>query len=371
MTLQIGLDVTALEGDQRTRGMGRVAQAYFEQLSQESEIELVPYSRGDFPRLNSNGKYGWTDELFDPLKLAWFLRKDPPDLVQILDPMKVPSFSSVPVITMVHDLIPYLYRERYQTSIWSWFLHWRMKRQIARSGYIITPSRCTADDLTMLFEIDQEKIEPVYHGINHDRFYPREADEVEEVRERYHIQTPFVLMVADLRQYDPRKKLEDVVEAWDDQLLSGVDLVVVGQQGEYSQRLRDRWTGPDRELVMPGFVNDDELASLYTGAEMLLFPSRYEGFGFPVIESMACGTVPVARGVGSVEEIVGDRGILLGEDQFQDRLMDVVSDHLEDRSKREQCIQHAQQFTWKKTIDKLIPLYRALANGMVPNRAED
>lgn len=358
MSLKLGLELTALETDHRTRGIGRVAQAYFETLSRDDRVELVPYTRGDFPTSEPNGSDNWSNELIDPFRVSWFQRQEEPDLLQILDPMKVPSFSSVPVVTMVHDLIPYLYRERYQTNLWSRFLHWRMKRQVHGSDFIITPSKCTADDLTMLFEMDEAQIEPIYHGIDHERFYPRGASTIEPVLEQYDVEPPYFLMVADLRHYDPRKKLGDVVKAWDHDLLNGAQLVVVGKQGEYSRRLRDQWDGVDDDLVFPGFVNDAELAAFYSGARMLVFPSRYEGFGFPVIESMACGTKPVVRGVGSVEEIAGDAAEVLGEDQFTDRLMDVLADHVSDTGVDQPSVSHAEQFTWERTIDQLLEVYR-------------
>jgi glycosyltransferase involved in cell wall biosynthesis len=358
LTVKLGLELTALETDHRTRGIGRVAQAYFEHLSQDDRVNLVPYTLGDFPTSQPNGSDDWTDQLIDPMRVGLFQRREQPDLLQVIDPMKVPSFGGGPVITMVHDLIPYLYRERYQTNLWSRFLHWRMKRQVRRSDFIITPSRCTADDLTMLFEVERDQIETIYHGIDHDRFFPRDPEVVDAVLERYDVERPYFLMVSDLRHYDPRKKLGDVIRGWDPDKMAEVDLVVLGKRGEYSDRLREEWTGAQSHLVCPGFVNDDELAAFYTGARSLLFPSRYEGFGFPVIESMACGTRPVVRGVGSVEEIAGDAAVVLGEDRYVDQLMDVLSSRLEGPPRDEECVTHAESFTWGSTIDQLIDCYQ-------------
>jgi len=360
VSFRLGLELTALESNHRTRGIGRVAQAYLEKLSELNDVELIPYTKGDFPTAEPNGAEDWSQQLFDPLKVSWFIRKENPDLLHIIDPMKVPSIFGCPVVTMVQDLIPYLYSERYQTNLWSRFLHWRMKRQILRSNLIVTPSACTSDDLSMLFDVDEDRVRCIYHGIDHDRFYPRDRDAVESVLDRYDVRKPYFLMVADLRHFDPRKKLGEVIEAWDHERLSDVNLVIVGKRGEYSKRLRSTWSGRDSDLIFPGFINDDELACFYSGARLLIFPSRYEGFGFPVIESMACGTMPVVKGVGSVEEIAGNEAIVLEENTFSEQLTEVLDEYINHSPSEESCVKHAAQFTWDRAIGQLKQAYESI-----------
>ncbi len=357
--VNLGLELTSLHTEHRTRGFGRVAQAYLERLSERDEFEIIPYTSADFPR--RNGEDGaWKNKLWERWRLAWSYYRQEPDLIQIIDPMKVPPFSSVPVVTMVHDLIPYIYRERYQPDLLSWYLHWRMKGQIKKSAGIITPSRSTADDLVMMFDIPAEQIEQIPHGIDHERFYPRSDEEIVELCEKYELNLPYFIMVADLSTYKPHKGLESVVKKWTDEALANVSLVVVGEDGKYSDRLRQAWPVTQDRLLLPGYVDDAELAAFYTGASGLIFPSRYEGFGFPVLEAMACGTRPLVRNVGSLKEIVDTEAICLEDNEFDSRLVEALEVLLDNKAKDTDCISHAQQFTWEKTTSKLKDYYRQL-----------
>ncbi|MGM0380634.1 MAG: glycosyltransferase family 4 protein [bacterium] len=355
--LKVGLDLTPLHSDLRTGSAGRVAQAYFEWFTANSGFEVVPYSRGDFPRTDGDGSEEWKNKLWDRWRIAWEFRGADLDVLQIVDPRRVPPFSNSPVVTLVHDLIPYLYRERYQADLFDRYLFWRMKRQIVNSDFIVTPSRSTAKDLQMSFGLQKEKVKPVYHGIDQRRFYPRSEEKVEEVCNQLDISAPYFLVVADLSQYDPIKNLEEIIENWDYRILSEIQLVFAGKKGEYSQRLEELWEGKKNNLVFTGYIDDEQLAGLYSGAQLLLFPSRYEGFGFSVLEAMACGTKPVVREVGALKEISGSPAIKLDDNEYPDQLMDVLTDALGDFRIDEDCVKHAEKFNWQKTVDKLEKIY--------------
>lgn len=357
---RIGLELTALHTSHRTRGAGRVAQAYLEGLSAHPDFDILPYSRGDFPSEKGAKKEEWSDRLWDRWRLIWAYKRMDLDLIQIIDPMKTPPFSSVPVVGMVHDLIPYHYRERYQTDILERYLYWRMKRQIKSSDKIITPSRSTADDLVMSFGMDKKNIETIHHGIDHQRFYPRTSEEIQTVCDEYDIDRPYFLMVADLSSFDPCKNLEEVVENWDHRLFSDIPLVIAGKKGEYSDILQGKWQGRDDLLIFTDYVNDGELACLYSGARLLLFPSRHEGFGFPILEAMACGTRPVVRDVGSIREIVDAAAFRLEDNEYAQQFQEIIAEEIKGPQIDESCVKHAKKFTWKKAITQAASLYKEL-----------
>ncbi len=355
--IHVGLDLTPLQGELRTGAAGRVTQAYFEWFTANPNFMVEPYSNGDFPRVNGDGSDEWRDKLLDRWRLAWNYKNTNIDILQIIDPRRVPPFSAVPIVTLVHDLIPYLYRERYQESMFDRYIYWRMKRQILNSDVIVTPSRSTAKDLQMSFGLDREIIHPIYHGIDHRRFYPRSEKEVENITEKLGITGPYFLMVGDLSRYDPIKNLEEVIENWDNRVLSEVQLVVAGQRGEYSSLLKEKWEGKEENLVLPGYVDDNQLAGLYSGAQLLLFPSRYEGFGFSVLEAMACGTRPVVRDVGAMKEISAAAAIRLDDNRYSEQLMEVVTDAVGDTGVVEDCVKQAKKFSWEDTTRQMETLY--------------
>ncbi|GEM_PF-5132053 len=356
--IKLGLELTTLHTAHRTRGFGRVAQAYFEELSRRPEIEVAPYSTDEFPRSTGTRDDQWKDQLWDRWRLAWSYRTQEIDLLQIIDPMKVPPFSSAPVVTMVHDLIPYIYRERYQPNLFVQYLYWRMKRQIKSSAGVVTPSHSTAEDLAMMFAINEDRIQPIPHGIDRKRFYPRAETEIKELCQKYRLRRPYFLMVADLSKYDPRKSLEPVITRWDVEKLQEVSLVVAGKQGEYSEQLKRKWPGRRNQLIFPGYVDDNELAGLYSGASGLIFPSRYEGFGFPVLEAMACGTRPVVRTIGSVKEIIDGHAIQLEDSYFEEELVDALLELKYESDTDEKLVTHTKKYSWEKTIERLLEYYK-------------
>lgn len=158
--------------------------------------------------------------------------------------------------------------------------------------------------------------------------------------------------------------------------------VLVDSYLEYSEQrniLNDLvllWNNPPQELKKKveerGLMNrvhfltnvsDEDLALLYNGATALFFPSAYEGFGLPVLESMACGTLPVICGNSSLSEVGGDAAIYLEERRLKESMRDVMK-QLEDvemlDNYRQKCIDQADKFSWDETAKQYIRLYKQM-----------
>jgi len=120
-----------------------------------------------------------------------------------------------------------------------------------------------------------------------------------------------------------------------------------------------------KDIKFTGFVTDDDLMDLYSCAEMLVFPALYEGFGLPVLESMACGT-PVACGdVSSLPEVGGDAVSYFSPDS--DSMCDAIRRVLEDTDYRQRCvtrgIERSRQFTWEATAKETFQTLQSVAQG--------
>jgi len=116
-----------------------------------------------------------------------------------------------------------------------------------------------------------------------------------------------------------------------------------------------------RDLVhLIGFVDDEDVAGLYSGAECVVFPSLYEGFGFPVIEGMACGTPVITSNVSSLPEVAGDAAIMVDPYDI-DAITDAIQRVLDDNTLRDRMIQagfeQASKFTWEKSARQLHEIY--------------
>ena len=146
---------------------------------------------------------------------------------------------------------------------------------------------------------------------------------------------------------EPRKNLARAVLAAE---RAGVELRVVGPPG---------WGGVDIDTV--GFVDDDELARLYRGAECLVYPSLYEGFGLPVLEAMACGIPVVTSATGATAEVAGDAAVLV-DPLDVDAIAAGIREAIERREElRAAGLERASQFTWENAARQTVEVYREAA----------
>jgi alpha-1,3-rhamnosyl/mannosyltransferase len=196
---------------------------------------------------------------------------------------------------------------------------------------IFTNSAFTADDVTATLGFPRERIVVAHPGIGAE-FRPE--GEVADLG------APYALTVATL---EPRKNLGTLVQAW--QLLgdTGVVLAVVGGEGWGEQPQLDR-----PGVVRLGRVDDDELARLYRGAAVVVYPSRYEGFGMPITEAMAAGAPVVASAHASMDEACGDAA-LRADPESAEAFADAVRQALKRRDElRWKGFAHADGFSWRR-----------------------
>ena len=244
-----------------------------------------------------------------------------------------PRGARVPTVLTVHDLAILRFPEAFPR----WHrLYGRagLARVLRAADAIIAVSEFTKQQTIELIGVPEERIRVIPNGV--DSVFgvdgPRADGE-------------YVLAVATL---EPRKNLANAVEA---ARLAGVELRVVGARG---------WGGVD----VPGWVGeipDPELAALYRGARCVLYPSIYEGFGLPVLEAMACGT-PVVTSRGAVmEEIAGGAAVLV--DPFDPS--SIANGIATAEASRDKLVPlgftRAHGFTWKRTADAVVALWRELA----------
>jgi alpha-1,3-rhamnosyl/mannosyltransferase len=170
---------------------------------------------------------------------------------------------------------------------------------------------------------------------------------------------PYLLAVGTLQ---PRKNLEAALAAFERLHAGGLEhrLVVAGARGWRDEELvaRLRASPAAARIDLAGRVDDAALVALYRGAACLLFPSRAEGFGFPPLEAMACGTPVVAAAAGSLPEVVGDAAPLVPPEDHA-ALADAVARVLADpEAWRARGLAHAAGFTWARCAEQTVAAYR-------------
>lgn len=256
----------------------------------------------------------WFDrmtERFDLPRIEWFVRFDllfAPNFVP-------PSTRTRSLVVTIHDLAFRLHPETAPQST-RWWLS-RVERTLERATRIIAVSEATKRDLLELYGVSNERVAVIPNGVDGRAFHPPSPEDVARVRRRFGIAGPYLLFLGGI---EPRKNLPALVRAFA-QLPPDVRpaLVLAGGSVEWNTEGRDALEGALRELpwqigeriVLTGYVTEVEKVALLGGAESLVYPSLYEGFGLPVLEAMACGTPVVTSDAPALAEVGGDAALLV------------------------------------------------------------
>lgn len=274
-----------------------------------------------------------------------------------------PRLRDTPLVLTLHDLI---YRRFPESVPWGYrtFMHAVQPRIARESERVIVPSRYVAQEVMEQLDVREDRVRVVYEGAGQN-FRPVEnAEQIDSVRQRYAIRTPYIIAVA--RGY-PHKNIAGLLRAFD--LLRhehpDVALVLVGDRyrAGASLELLARELSLTSAVIWTGFVSMSELRALYSGAVAFAFPSLSEGFGLPPLEAMACGTPVVASNRTAIPEVVGDAGLLVDAtdaEEFAAALGRVVGDgnlraNLKDRGQA-----RAATFTWRRCAAETVDVYREL-----------
>jgi glycosyltransferase involved in cell wall biosynthesis len=272
-----------------------------------------------------------------------------------------PLWSRIPVVVTIHD-VSY---ERHP----EWYPYQRdglrrmfYRRSARAAAHVITDSAFSASEIVAAYGIAREQITVAPLGVS-DAFAP--ADHASDPLPAG-IMSPFLLHVGDLHE---RRNLRIVVEALLDLKARGqlypVSLVLAGVDRGLGDHLRARLQNEGSDLVVClDEVTDAQLVTLYRKAVALIYPSRYEGFGLPVLEAMASGTPVIASTAASIPEVLGDAGILVDPDDLQGwaNAIYAILERRELRAKmRAAGLARAKAFTWARTASLTLDVYRQVA----------
>lgn len=280
----------------------------------------------------------------------------------------LPYLPATPTVLTVHDLI----FERYpQHHTWrnTLYLRTAMPRYVAAATAIIAVSQHTKADLIELYGADPAKIHVVYEGIDAD-FAPAPAAATARVCARYSPERPYLLMVGTL---EPRKNHAAALHALARLKAQGFPhrLLIAGGQGWLFapiQQLVDQ-LGLAGDVTFTGYVPLADLPPLYSGAACVLLPSLYEGFGFPVLEAMACAAPVVCSNVSSLPEVAGSAALLVppaDAHALADAVALVLAQPALAAELRARGLRQAARFRWDKCAAETVAVYRSLVPAKTP-----
>ncbi len=302
----------------------------------------------------------------------WYFRYPKLDrLIGGVDVFFVPNMNFVAVSrktqlwVTVHDLSFELFPETFswKQRLWHYCVH--LRGLLKRADRIIAVSRSTANDIVEQYRISPEKIEIVPSGISERyQLLDRNALELLEVQKKYQLPYRFILSLSTL---EPRKNLLSLLRAYEVFHQNAVgdllkyDLVIAGVPGwKCEEFLRAARTSPVRHHIhLLGFVDEHDKPALYNLASVFVYPSFYEGFGFPPLEALACGVPVIASHAASLPEIVAEAGILIDPyrpDEIREALYQVLSDKRYSILLKEKTIKRAGVFSWQYAANRFNPL---------------
>ena len=265
-------------------------------------------------------------------------------------------------VVTVHDLAFLKYPEQITGKRYQ-YLRRMIESSVKRSDLVLTPSKSTRSDVINLFGAAPELVVATPLGVD-PRFRPATPDEMTSVVRKYGVVHPYILSVGTL---EPRKNLPMLIRSFAalrDEIPH--DLVLAGPAGwlmeEIERTIADSWI--QERIRRIGFVEDADLAALYSGADVVAIPSLYEGFGLPVLEAMASGAPVLTSNVSSLPEIAGDAGILVDPTNLEsvvDGLRRVLGSEDLRRQMRAAGPAQAAQFTWARTAAETLVAYRSVA----------
>ena len=307
----------------------------------------------------------WTNWYLPPL-----LRQHKIDVYHGVCNFELPIRKVCRYVVTIHDLVPLFFPELVPKKHLLFFRLF-MKRVAHTADLIITDSEHSKRDIMQYLKVAQDKIRVIYLG--YDQRYQRVQDQrrIADVLARYGIRQPYLLFVGVI---EPKKNLERLVEAYT--LLQkacpavrhahrpqDIQLVIAGGEGWFSERLyrKVRNSGLTQQIVFPGFIPDNDLPVLYSGAELFVFPSLYEGFGLPVLEAMSCGVPVVTSNVSSLPEIAGEAGVLVDPhhpEAIVRGIATVLSNRQLQEQMREKGYRQAQKFSWQRTAEATYHVYQ-------------
>jgi len=369
--MKIGMDVSFISGEKS--GIERYAASLVNGLAKidcKNDYFLYTYrrTRSDLAANKTNftfrvsEKYFFYTALWVKFYLPVTAKRDKVDILHC--PCYIaPVTDSFRVVITIHDMASWIFPENFPLKhrmVYSLLVP-SSARKAAR---IIAVSESTKRDIVKFFRIPEEKIEVIYEGVSEIYKPVKDENLLKGTRRKYDIppSSPYILCVGTL---EPRKNVARLIESFVYLKADGKikqKLVIAGGKGWlYDDIFRTVEKFKVREeVIFTGCVPEGDLPSLYSGADLFVYPSLYEGFGLPPLEAMACGAPVVSSDVSSLPEVVGDAGILVNpyeKEELAKSIYEVINNPELKKKMISKGIERAKKFSWQTAARKTLALY--------------
>lgn len=276
-----------------------------------------------------------------------------------------PRLKNTKTILTVHDLRLYRFPETYEFFRYH-FLKNRVKNSIKRAEHIISISEFTKTEIEELCGVRPEKITVIPEAINLERFSSKDLQDPIDLPSVLG-ENPFILSVGHM---EPRKNYNRLIDAYqkvkEKEGLKDLKLVIVGKKDHsYSNTLQK--IAETEGVHYLNFVTGNDLMWLYKNARLFVFPSYYEGFGFPPLEAASLGTISAVSNVSSIPEVCGEAAFYFNpydEKEIANVIYRALTDTEEITKKQKGLAQHLAKFSWETNAKETIKIYTSVSQDL-------
>jgi glycosyltransferase involved in cell wall biosynthesis len=314
----------------------------------------------------------------EQIELPRILRRYQVDLLHsphFLLPLFLPMVRPCPAVATIHDVIYLACSQDLPSRAGRLYYRAMMKASSRLATRIITDSLHSRDEIVRYLHADPGKIEVIYPGVDPGFHCVTDSAQLNAVRSKYGLDRDFILCVG---IYKPRKNHAGLFRAFQRVRQNGgnAQLVIAGPMAEGEPMLRRLAVelGIAEHVVFTGFVDEPDLRALYSAARVCACPSFYEGFGFTVLEAMACGAPVVCSSATSLPEVAGQAALYFDPHNFDphnpeeiaSQLLRVLSDETLRTSLIERGTQNLQRFNWADTARQTLAVYYSALEMPLP-----
>lgn len=328
--------------------VNRDNEQFFKTNNKHFQIIILPdYTRKKLLRI-----------VWEQFRLPKLLKKMNIDLLHspgFVAPLKMSAKS----VVTVHDMTFFSHPECH-TRFKRLYFQNMIPKSIASADAVIADSENTTQEICKYLHTPKEKITTVHLGVGEHFKQINRRKAKEYLKTKYHINNRFILFVGTI---EPRKNVQTLVDAFLQIKDPKLKLVIVGNKGwNVAELFKVITESPIKEqIILPGYVTDEDLVKFYNAAEVFVYPSLYEGFGIPIIEAMACGCPVITSNVSSMPEVAGTAALLVDPNNANE-IKNAVQKILKNKELRELLIKdgikQAKKFSWKKTAQATLAVYK-------------
>jgi glycosyltransferase involved in cell wall biosynthesis len=369
--LVAAIDASALADGRRFAGIGRYAEELIAALrALAGRVDVHVAAPRGHPRSN---RWSYRYARGQP-PLARLVRRVAPDVVHCLASEAALCFRPARQIVTVHDVVPWT--DPTPKSVDARAYLQLQRAMVRRAGAVIVPGEVVVDEVASVLGVPADRITAIEHGVA-AAFSAAPAADDAAIRAEAGVESGrYAIWVGSLHGLDPRKGLDVLFDAFSSLAPASRPLLaLVGKHGQGSQWARERAAGAGIELVLPGYVEDSRLAALYRGAVAAVVPSRYEGFGLPALEAMACGAPVVVTDAGNSPAVVGDAALVAPVGNAR-ALGEALLRLLDDPALRARLAAdgpvRAGAFSWGRAAERTVEVYeRVLSSRASAQRSSE